>query len=484
MAYRIDNRLPRTVYAHASPRSQGGTSLFDGGEITKENVERFVSEDGVVRRAWEELDAAGFTVLDCNMATINIAGPPEVYQRYFDTVLITEEREVIQPGAVDLRRTRTFIDTARADQPGFISTQGLPAGEFLEGVALEQPATTLRGAAPQPSPPYYHLSTEQVAEYLGASAVHHEHVGQDVRLTMVDTGWEDHPYFAERELSGNVILGPGTADSEIDEDGHGTSESANAFAVAPGIKFTMVKTLDTNVLGAFIKAARQDPKPQIISMSLEYDRKTSLEALDPVLAVAVSLAVRDDIVVVCAAGNGHYAFPAQHPDVIAVGGVHQTEDGKFEASNYASAFTSALYPGRVVPDVCGLVGMRPDATYIMLPTPRGSTLDQEQSRKAADGTTPGDGWAVLSGTSAAAPQVAGVCALLLGIDPKLSPSEVRSLLTQSTRPVNQGRSNQDTGGLSAREGATGAGLVRADNAVSLLLSRQGGQISRPPVKST
>jgi subtilisin family serine protease len=477
MAYRIDNRLPRRVYAHASPLSQGGTSLFDGGAITTKNVEQIVSEEAVVRRAKQELTDAGFTVLVGGRATINIAGPPEAYQRYFDTVLVTDEREVIQPGAVDMRRTRTFIDTARADLPGFISTEGLPAAQFLEGVALEQPATTLRGGAcPQPNVPYWHLSTDQVAEYLGARAVHeHEIKGSGVRLTMVDTGWEEHPYFAAEGLRGNVILGPGTADREIDEDGHGTSESANAFAVAPGIDFTMVKALETDLLGAFIMAADQDPPPQIISMSLEYHRKTRLEALDPVLEAAVSLAVQANIVVVCAAGNGHYAFPAQHPQVIAAGGVYRTQDDRLEASNYASAFTSAFYknPVRTVPDVCGLVGMRPDATYIMLPTPRGSTIDQEQSRRAADGTTPGDGWAVLSGTSAAAPQVAGACALLLEIDPELSPEDVRGLLMETARRVDHGWSNWDTGGLSARDGATGAGLLKADEAVKLLRSRTG-----------
>ncbi|MFE7036237.1 S8 family serine peptidase [Streptomyces sp. NPDC057621] len=476
MAYRIDNRLPRRVYAHASPLSQGGTSLFEGGAITTQNVEQFVSERSVIRQAEQELTAAGFTVLVGGKATINIAGPPEAYQRYFDTILVTDEREVIQPGAVDMRRTRTFIDTARADMPGFISTAGLPAARFLEGVALEQPATTLRGAGPRPVPPYWHLSTDKVAEYLGAHAVHEQGTkGSGVRLTMVDTGWEDHPYFTDAGLSGTVVLGPGTADEEIDEDGHGTSESANAFAVAPGIDFTMVKALETDLLGAFITAADQNPPPQIISMSLEYHRKTRLEALDPVLEAAVSLAVQSNIVVVCAAGNGHYAFPAQHPQVIAVGGVHRTKDERLEASNYASAFTSAFYknPVRTVPDVCGLVGMRPDATYILLPTPRGSTIDQEQSRRAADGTTPGDGWAVLSGTSAAAPQVAGACALLLEIDPKLTPEEIRDLLTETARRVDHGWSNWDTGGLSARDGATGAGLLRVDEAVTLLRSRTG-----------
>ncbi len=476
MAYSIEHRLPSKIYAHASPKSRGGVSLFAAGTITSDNADQFVSDADVVRLARRELAEHGFTILDTRDGTpddsstvsINIAAPPYVYEEYFDTILVTEEREVIQPGAVNLRRTRTYIDTARPDLPGFISTGRLPAANFLEGVALEQPATTLRGASRMPTPGYFHLTTGQVADYLGASAAHDRGCkGAGVRLTMVDTGWEDHPHFSERGLCGTVRLGPGTTDVEVDEDGHGTSESANAFAVAPGIDFTMVKALTTNLLGAFIEAARQDPPPQIISMSLQYDRKTELAALDPVLAAAVSLAVKKNIVVVCAAGNGHFAFPAQHPEAIAVGGVYRTEDSQLVASNYASAFTSAFYD-RKVPDVCGLVGQRPDATYILLPTPRGSTIDQDQSRRAADGTTPGDGWALLSGTSAAAPQVAGACALLLENDPSLTPHRVKKLLMETARPVHEGWSNEDTGGLSASDGATGAGLVNVDGALALL----------------
>ena len=198
-------------------------------------------------------------------------------------------------------------------------------------MALEQPATTLHGtAAPVPKPDYWHLTTDMVAEYLGARAAHDQGItGAGVRLVMVDTGWEPHPYFRERGLRGTVVLGPGTADPEVDEDGHGTCESANAFAVAPGIDFTMVKAKDTNLLAAFNTALRQ--QPDIISMSLEYHVKTPEEAIEPMLAVAVSLAVRSGVVVVCAAGNGHYAFPAQHPGVIAVGGVHRDEHGVHRA---------------------------------------------------------------------------------------------------------------------------------------------------------
>jgi subtilisin family serine protease len=76
---------------------------------------------------------------------------------------------------------------------------------------------------------------------------------------------------------------------------------------------------------------------------------------------------------------------------------------------------------------------------------------------------------VLSGTSASAPQVAGVCALLLEDDPGLSPERVRGLLEESAIDVDQGASNKDTGGTAEKgpDNATGHGLVQADKAVEL-----------------
>ena len=65
------------------------------------------------------------------------------------------------------------------------------------------------------------------------------------------------------------------------------------------------------------------------------------------------------------------------------------------------------------------------------------------------------------GTSAAAPNAAGVAALMLQADPKLSPAQVSDILARSAAPV--------PGGF----GAVGAGLVQADSAVSMALAMVG-----------
>jgi subtilisin family serine protease len=171
------------------------------------------------------------------------------------------------------------------------------------------------------------------------------------------------------------------------------------------------------------------------------------------------------------------------PDVISVGGVYVTKSGdgdlRMEASNYASSYDSPIYPGRHVPDVCGLVGQQPAGVYIMLPVPPGSVMDRnlaDANYPEGDGTAADDGWAVLSGTSAAAPQVAGVCALLNEVQPGISPDLAKSILMASARDVTRGTSceteltPEGQPAKSGHDGATGAGLVDADMAHQLARS--------------
>src|SRR5262249_21534297 len=154
---------------------------------------------------------------------------------------------------------------------------------------------------------------------------------------------------------------------------HGTGESANVFANAPKVTFIGVKLEDdanpqggASILEGFQEALLHSPN--VISVSMGYDLRdeatfkplgalpNSLKALEAEIAAAVARG----ITVVFSAGNGHYSFPGMMPDVIAAGGVHVRQDGSLEASDYASAFPSAIYAGRSVPDFCGLVGMLPN----------------------------------------------------------------------------------------------------------------------------
>ena len=81
---RKQGELPPLVFAQASPVSVGGTSLFSGGgEIDSETLPAFLSDDRVVEAAAYRLQQAGFQVLQVSPATINIAGPPRLYEEAF-----------------------------------------------------------------------------------------------------------------------------------------------------------------------------------------------------------------------------------------------------------------------------------------------------------------------------------------------------------------------------------------------------------------
>jgi subtilisin family serine protease len=463
-------KLPRRIFAQASPTSVGGTSMFsDPRSITTKSVAEFRSDPRVISRAKDRLRRAGFDVLASNRLTINIAGSATTYQRAFGCRLKTVEREILKE-----RRERapvTFIEVEETPVPGLVDTSESALADVVEGVAIEEPAIYYAG--PRPFPPkvdYWHLEVPgDVSLALNADLVHRDGItGSGASVVMSDTGWYRHPFFERRGYrAADALLGPGAARPHKDEVGHGTGESANAFAAAPDIEFRMVKNGHVNLTGGFNAAVGL--APDIISCSWGYDiRNGPLSAANRALAASVAQAVADGIVVVFSAGNGHYGFPGQHPDVISAGGTYMDQDGKLRASNYSSGFESRIYRGRKVPDVCGLVGQVPAAAYIMLPLEPGDEIDATSyggNHPQRDETKRDDGWAAFSGTSAAAPQIAGVCALIKQACPALGPAEIRDILKRTARDVTRGSNAHRERARAGRDLATGAGLVDAKAAV-------------------
>ncbi len=465
-------RLPSILYAEASVHSVGGVSLFGTSElITKENVDNFYSDPQLVQSAVEQLSAEGFNVLESGRISITISASPEVYQRVFRTNIIAQERPVIKGGSY--KTTATYFDTPDTDTSGLIDTSRSVLADVLEGVAINEPAYYFASAF-APNKPYWHLKVpEDVSRGLKAHLAHEQgFTGRGVKAVMIDSGWYSHPFFAHHGYRANVILASGANHPESDEIGHGTGESANIFAVAPNVDLTMVKAALLNTLGAFKTAVSL--RPDIISCSWgSTEQYPPLSAFNRVLAAVIADAVRQGIIVIFSAGNGQWGLPAQHPDVIAAGGVYMHPDGTLEASDYASGFASNIYQGRNVPDVCGLVGKRPRAAYIMLPVQPGCLIDSifglpGVKHPDGDETEANDGWAAFSGTSAAAPQLAGICALMKQAYLELSPKQAREILQQTARDVTSGSCNLNTGGHLARPGfdlATGSGLADAFAAI-------------------
>lgn len=481
-AVRTKKALPDKVFSEVSPISPQGESLFDANEmITVQTVERFVSEPSLVHAAMKRLREMGFEVLSTNYITINISGPPALYEDVFKTTLTTVERPTVKH--LGEESTTTVIDTTDTDIEGLIDTSRSAIADLLEGGAINRKVYYFSSSYLPPSKSsYWNLDPPEVAVAMKADLAHRAgFTGRGIKVAMVDSGWYRHPYFGERGYRTNpTVLSPGATNPDHDESGHGTGESANIFAIAPDVDFTMVKMSPVNPTADFNTAVSL--RPDIISCSwgmdlVMADRKTQLPPPLPAylrpLEAAIANAVRQGIVVVFSGGNGHFGFPGMHSDVISAGGVYMHQDGhKLEATQYASGFTSRIYEGRNVPDVCGLVGLPPRAIYLMLPVEPNDEIDRELSAGGSypngDETTKNDGWAVFSGTSAAAPQLAGICALIRQACPSLSQVQIREILKRTARDVTLGKCSMRTGGHSARSGhdiATGAGLADASEAV-------------------
>jgi hypothetical protein len=459
------------VVAVVSPRSIV-EPLFDRPTtITARNVDRHYSEPEVTRDAVRELRRLGFTVNAVSQVTVSINGPRRLFEEVFGTRL--------EPQATEIRPGQEASYFAVAETPEQAVQPPERLQPLIEGVAVARPPRLYDSPLAPLSPPgpYRYLNVpSEVAGILGATKVHRiGHTGLNVRVGMIDTGHFWHPYFrfhGYRRMS--VLLGPYATDPADDWYGHGTGESANIFATAPGARLRPIKGL-FDPAGDINVAVASTPQLQVLSNSWGYSADFPGSSLtDPYLIAveaAVANAVAKGIVVCFSAGNGHYGFPGSHPDVLSIGGVHVNYDPyastlDYEASDYASSFDSSFYPGRHVPDFCGLVGRNHNGTapLIQLPVQANSSLDALPPTGAGD-----DGWGIFSGTSAACPQVAGIVALLLAYDQTLSVHDVRAILRDSARDVVVGQSAMGDPAGPGPDAATGAGLVNARDAWATLL---------------
>ena len=462
--------MSHQVFAQASPISIGGKSLFTPDPITSKNVRQFYSAPQVVKAAIKKLQLAGFKVHPEGNTSIGISGPVDVFEKAFHVSL----------QKVENKKHQSYWINITGKIKGFINTQGTHFDDVLEGIALTIPSEYYEYPYP-PQVNYWHLRLPgDVSLALNADKAHRKSVtGKGVRVTLHDSGFYQHPYYQGRGYRyRGLIIPPNSINyPKRDRIGHGTGIAANLFAISPDCELSMAVKFVDPVL-EFNHAANMDPKPDVISCSWGYEVSGAiLEPYQQTLAAAVADAVSRNIIVVFAAGNGHHAFPGQHPDVISVGGAYITQQNTLEASSYASSFESLVYTGRKVPDVCGLVGEAPRGVYLMLPAPPNSLEDEEFSDNPwvmndaypeIDNTATDDGWIVASGTSSAAPQIAGICALMREKDPDITPQAAKQQLMNSAVDVKTGNSSEGTGSETASEGidlATGAGLADAWNAV-------------------
>src|SRR5215218_2823686 len=173
--------------------------------------------------------------------------------------------------------------------------------------------------------------------------------------------------------------------------------------------------------------------------------------LDP-LNTAVEKLWHSGVVVVAAAGNygvngapsGVRYAPGSDPFVITVGAVDVGGTSRPKDDDRAPWSAYGRTPdGFWKPEICA------PGRYMVGPVPGGSTLAAEKADKVVS-----PGYAELSGTSFAAPVIAGIAAQALARNPSWTPDQVKSALMRRARPVAE-----------AEPGSCGVGQVNAVQSV-------------------
>jgi subtilisin family serine protease len=269
---------------------------------------------------------------------------------------------------------------------------------------------------------------------------HGRYTGAGITVAIIDTGMAfDHPLTTDliNTPGADFIGGDGTGRSQpndSDDDGdtvadeslhHATFVAGLVHLAAPDARILPVRALETDGKGTTFSVADAiryavDQGADVINLS-----QSMLHDAEPV-EDAIEDAVDSGVVVVAAAGNrgepivddsidnGCKSFPAYRDEVIAVAAVDQ--DGvKAPFSDFG-------------PDV----DLSAPGVDLL------STYDMDFA-----------GW---SGTSFAAPLVAGAAALILEKYPCMTPDEVRGLLMQTAQPDNN----------PALTGQMGAGILDLD----------------------
>ena len=230
------------------------------------------------------------------------------------------------------------------------------------------------------------------------------------------------------------------SDGQRDDNGHGTNVAGIALGVAPGAKILALDVFTRNILGQFFASSndivaalqwvntnRATYNIASANMSLGDGSSNTSQcgSNNPYLSVITALR-GNGILVAIASGNDSYtnaiASPACTPGAISVGAVYDSNMGTI---NWGSCSDSTA-ADRVT---C----WSNSASYLSLLAP-GSQIT------AADNVS-GSGTVTYSGTSMAAPHVAGAIAVLRGAAPGASASQLESWLTTTGPNVTDTRNN-------------------------------------------
>lgn len=242
--------------------------------------------------------------------------------------------------------------------------------------------------------------------------------GSSVEVGVLDTGAWDHPWLASRVTTGqhDGELLDADGDGALDDQaGHGTFVAGVVLQQAPRARVRVARVLDSWGVGddvSVTKGLRRLAGCKVINLSLG---GYTLDDLPPLLLERAIATLPDDVVVVAAAGNNRSRrpfWPAALKAVVAVGALDaDTQRAAF--SNYGW-WVNACAPG-----------VDRHSTFVTFDGPREPREEGEVDDDRFEG------WARWSGTSFAAPVVAGRIAALMMAEDMDAPTAAFELVGQA-----------------------------------------------------
>ncbi|MFZ4299897.1 S8 family peptidase [Streptomyces cinereoruber] len=345
--------------------------------------------EGVIENAGAEGAIAGSYIV-----TLEESAPAEA----------AEGRAVAAEYGAKIKKTYTSALNGYNVELSEAQAKKLAADPAVKSVAQNR---VFRINATQPSPPSWGLDRiDQRALPLNQSYTYPDNAGQGVTAYIIDTGVRiSHSDFGGRAFNGFDAVDNDNVSQ--DGNGHGTHVAGTVAGTAHGVakkaKIVGVRVLDNNgsgttagVVAGIDWVTRNAVKPAVANMSLGGGADATLDA-------AVRNSIASGVTYAIAAGNSNanasnYS-PARVTEAITVGSTTNT-DARSSFSNYG--------------------------TVLDIFAPGSSITSAWHTGDTATNT--------ISGTSMAAPHVAGAAALYLGANPTATPAQVGTALVNAATP--------------------------------------------------
>jgi serine protease AprX len=363
------------------------------------------------------------------------------------------------------KRVRVIVQKAdkKADKRGIVATAGAAGGEEVgRSVVLEvaqrrvlklaerkdvlyvSPDLPVKRHGAPPDPAKLRVTYPVTA---GADRVWTDRAlgatGAGVTVAVLDTGFTPHPDLGPGNVT-TVITNPRTR-TGVDPNGHGTHiagivtgrhASGSYVGVAPDAAVIMVKIADDTGLATsadlmrglqWVYDNRVARNIRVVSLSVTAGYPESY--MTSPIAAAVEQLWFAGVTVVVAAGNDGAAedavqyAPANDPYVITVGCLDDNATTTPSDDSLCSFSSRGLtQDGQAKPDLVA------PGRKVVSTLARTGEFAREFPDRVVDGT-----YVRMSGTSMATPVVAGTVALLLERYPRLTPDQIKWLLTTTER---------------------------------------------------